>query len=108
MGRGLIWAAGLLVAAFLLAPILAILPLSFSAGSFLFYPLPGVSLRWYRDFFGSDFWLPALWNSLLIGERGGGAGHACSACRRPSGCGGCAVRRGRWCWGWCWRRWWCR
>jgi putative spermidine/putrescine transport system permease protein len=70
--RGAVWAAGLLVAAFLLAPILAILPLSFSAGSFLHYPLPGVSLRWYRDFFGSDFWLPAVWNSLVIGGAAAG------------------------------------
>jgi putative spermidine/putrescine transport system permease protein len=67
MTRGLLWVCGLLVAAFLLAPILAILPLSFSAGSFLLYPLPGVSLRWYRDVFASDFWLPAMWNSLVIG-----------------------------------------
>lgn len=67
MARGALWVAGVLVAAFLLAPILAILPLSFSAGSFLFYPLPGLSLRWYADFFASDFWLPALWNSLVIG-----------------------------------------
>jgi len=67
MARGLLWVFGGLVAVFLMAPILAILPLSFSSGSFLFYPLPGLSLRWYRDFFTSDFWLPALWNSLLIG-----------------------------------------
>lgn len=67
MARGLTWGAGVLAALFLLAPIVAILPLSFSAGSFLLYPLPGVSLRWYRDFFASDFWLPALWNSLLVG-----------------------------------------
>lgn len=67
MARGLLWATGVLVALFLLAPIVAILPLSFSAGSFLFYPLPGLSLRWYQDFFASDFWLPALWNSLVIG-----------------------------------------
>ncbi|MFN3450364.1 MAG: ABC transporter permease [Roseococcus sp.] len=67
MARAALWAAGVLVALFLLAPILAILPLSFSAGSFLFYPLPGLSLRWYADFFASDFWLPALWNSLVIG-----------------------------------------
>ncbi len=68
MARGALWVAAVLVALFLLAPIIAILPLSFSAGSFLFYPLPGFSLRWYRDFFGSDFWLPALWNSLIIGS----------------------------------------
>ena len=67
MGRAILWAAGVLVAIFLLAPIVAIVPLSFSAGSFLFYPLPGLSLRWYQDFFSSDFWLPAVWNSLGIG-----------------------------------------
>jgi putative spermidine/putrescine transport system permease protein len=67
MGRALLWGAGVLAALFLVAPIAAILPLSFSSGSFLLYPLPGVSLRWYRDFFASDFWLPALWNSLVIG-----------------------------------------
>lgn len=68
MARGILWAAGLLVAFFLLAPIAAILPLSFSAGSFLFYPLPGLSLRWYEDFFASPFWLPAFWNSMGIGS----------------------------------------
>lgn len=67
MGRAALWVAGVLVALFLLAPIVAILPLSVSSGSFLFYPLPGLSLRWYRDFVTSDFWLPAVWNSLVIG-----------------------------------------
>ena len=56
-----------LVCVFLVAPILAIVPLSFSSGSFLHYPLPGFSLRWYAEFFSSQFWLPALWNSVLIG-----------------------------------------
>ena len=56
-----------LVLLFLVAPIAAIVPLSFSAGSFLHYPLPGLSLRWYRDFFTSDFWLPTVWNSAVIG-----------------------------------------
>lgn len=55
-----------LVCVFLVAPILAIVPLSFSAGSFLYYPLPGLSLRWYQDFFSSQFWLPAVWNSVFI------------------------------------------
>lgn len=56
-----------LVLLFLIAPIVAIVPLSFSAGSFLHYPLPGLSLRWYAEFFSSQFWLPSLWNSLFIG-----------------------------------------
>ncbi|MXP62524.1 ABC transporter permease [Roseomonas sp. M0104] len=65
--RILLWAFGLLALLFLVAPVLAVLPLSFSAGSFLSYPLPGLSLRWYADFWTSSFWLPALWNSLRIG-----------------------------------------
>ena len=65
--RLVLWVFGLLVMLFLLGPLLAIVPLSFSAGSFLTYPLPGLSLRWYADFFTSDFWMPALRNSLVIG-----------------------------------------
>jgi putative spermidine/putrescine transport system permease protein len=52
---------------FLVAPILTIVPLSFSSGSFFYYPLPGLSLRWYQDFFTSSFWLSSLKNSLVIG-----------------------------------------
>jgi putative spermidine/putrescine transport system permease protein len=52
---------------FLVAPILTIVPLSFSSGSFFHYPLPGFSLRWYQDFFTSSFWLPSLKNSLIVG-----------------------------------------
>jgi putative spermidine/putrescine transport system permease protein len=56
-----------LVLAFLVAPILIIVPLSFSSGSFFYYPLPGFSLRWYEDFFTSSFWLPSVRNSLVVG-----------------------------------------
>ncbi len=56
-----------LVLVFLVAPIVIIVPLSFSSGSFFYYPLPGFSLRWYEDFFRSSFWLPSEWNSLLVG-----------------------------------------
>ena len=55
------------VLVFLVAPILTIVPLSFSSGSFFYYPLPGLSLRWYEDFFTSAFWLSSLKNSLIIG-----------------------------------------
>ena len=56
-----------IVLVFLVAPILIIVPLSFSSGSFFYYPLPGFSLRWYQDFFTSSFWLPSVWNSLIVG-----------------------------------------
>ena len=56
-----------LVLFFLVAPILIIVPLSFSSGSFFHYPLPGFSLRWYHDFFTSTFWLPSVVNSVIVG-----------------------------------------
>ncbi|GLR96800.1 MULTISPECIES: ABC transporter permease [Bradyrhizobium] len=53
-----------LVFVFLIAPILAIMPLSFSSGSYLTYPLPGLSLRWYDDFISSPRWMNSLKNSV--------------------------------------------
>ncbi len=61
----LAWCAAVL--AFLLVPIAAIVPLSFSSGSFLTYPLPGLSLRWYAEVLGGGKWLVALGNSLFVG-----------------------------------------
>jgi putative spermidine/putrescine transport system permease protein len=55
------------VLVFLLAPIAAIVPLSFSSGSFLTYPLPGLSLRWYQEVLTHGPWMKALGNSLFIG-----------------------------------------
>ena len=51
---------------FLVAPILAIVPLSFNAEPFLTYPMPGFSLRWYGEFFDSAVWQLALRNSLIV------------------------------------------
>lgn len=67
LGWGLVLLCGA-VFAFLLLPVLAVIPLSFNTGSFLTYPMTGFSLRWYEDFFTSPRWLPALWNSLLVGS----------------------------------------
>lgn len=51
---------------FLVLPILVIVPLSFSDSSFLSYPMPGVSLRWYQNLFQSDEWMRAAQNSFII------------------------------------------
>jgi len=56
-----------LVLLFLLLPIAAIIPLSFSSGSLLVYPLPGLSLRWYQEVFTSPVWMRGVTNSLAIG-----------------------------------------
>jgi putative spermidine/putrescine transport system permease protein len=62
-----------LVFAFLIAPILVIIPLSFNAEPyFIFTPKmlsldpAGFSLRWYTDFFGSSEWNLAVGNSFII------------------------------------------
>lgn len=63
-----LWAVASLVLFFLVAPIIAIMPLSFSSSSFLTYPLPGLSLQWYQVFIDSPRWMSALKNSLFIGS----------------------------------------
>jgi putative spermidine/putrescine transport system permease protein len=60
-------AVAVAVFAFLTLPILAIVPLSFTSGVELVYPLPGWSLRWYHDFFTRPEWLGSIRNSLFIG-----------------------------------------
>lgn len=66
IGRAVLCMYGALVLAFLVLPIVAVIPLSFNAGSFLSYPLAGVSLRWYAHLIGGGGWLEAFRNSLLV------------------------------------------
>ena len=51
---------------FLVGPIVVIVPISFSSGSFLSYPLPGLSLRWYETVVEPFPWMFALENSLIV------------------------------------------
>jgi putative spermidine/putrescine transport system permease protein len=55
-----------LILLFLIAPILVIMPLSFNAEPYFTYPMPGISTRWYEDFFTSDRWQLALQNSVFV------------------------------------------
>ena len=55
------------VFAFLIVPILVIIPLSFNAEPYFTYPMPGFSLRWYEEFFTSPQWLLGLQNSIVVG-----------------------------------------
>jgi putative spermidine/putrescine transport system permease protein len=52
---------------FLIAPVLVVLPLSFTAGQMLVFPLPGWSTQWYAEFFTNPLWTDALRNSVVIG-----------------------------------------
>lgn len=55
-----------LVLLFLIAPILAIMPLSFNSETFFSYPMPGYSLKWYEDFFFNERWSSALKMSFIV------------------------------------------
>lgn len=54
------------VLVYLLLPVLVVIPLSFSESSFLSYPIPGWSLKWYRNLFTSDDWARAAKNSFIV------------------------------------------
>lgn len=71
-GSGMAWrvfgaAFAVLVLLFLMLPILAIVPLSVNGGSFLHYPLQGVSTRWYIDMVENGRWMTGLRNSFIVG-----------------------------------------
>ena len=55
-----------LILLFLMLPILVIIPLSFSDSSFLSYPMPGLSLRWYDNLLHSEEWMRAARNSFIV------------------------------------------
>jgi ABC-type spermidine/putrescine transport system permease subunit II len=66
MARALAWALLVLVCLFLFAPMLVVVPLSFSASEFLQFPPPSYTIRWYERFFADASWLNALWRSAKI------------------------------------------
>ena len=51
---------------FLLGPIIIIIPISFSSSSFLSYPLPGLSTRWYEAVLEPFPWMFAVENSIIV------------------------------------------
>lgn len=66
LARILLWVACGLILIFLVMPIFAIIPLSFNAEPFFTYPMPGFSLRWYREFLTSPDWNTATYNSIVV------------------------------------------
>lgn len=56
----------LFIIVFIAIPIVINLTMSFSDAAMIRFPITGWSLRWYRDFFGSEQWTTALVNSIVI------------------------------------------
>ncbi len=66
LAAGALWAASLLVIAFLCLPSLFVIPVSFTGGRFIEFPPQGLSLRWYATYLGSPGWVDATIRSLLV------------------------------------------
>jgi len=58
-----------LVLAFLVLPILAVVPASFNKATFIYLPPKETSLRWYDSFFADTEWMTTLVNSLDVAVR---------------------------------------
>lgn len=65
--RVMLWLLSLAVLFFLVSPLLAIIPLSLTSSSFLQYPIPSYSFRWYEDFLFNPEWTLAFRNTLIVG-----------------------------------------
>lgn len=55
------------ILAFLLAPLVIMVPISLTSGTMLTLPVPGWSLQWYEVIFTDTRWTVALVNSLIVG-----------------------------------------
>jgi putative spermidine/putrescine transport system permease protein len=51
---------------FLISPIIVIMPLSFNSESYFTYPMPGLSLKWYGEFFTNPRWIDSVVMSLQV------------------------------------------
>ena len=55
------------ISVFLIAPLLVVIPMSFSDSTLMQFPPQRFSLRWYEVYFGSRAWIDATWMSLKAG-----------------------------------------
>lgn len=65
--RAALWAFCALVGLWLVAPVLIVVPLSFTDKPSLVFPPTGWSTRWYANFFGDPRWTGAFVNSVKVG-----------------------------------------
>ncbi|KXO75868.1 ABC transporter permease [Brucella anthropi] len=66
MSRFIFWTSTLLALAFLVIPLVLIMPLAFNESSFLTYPMEGFSLKWFHEVFAQDQWARSFLNSLKV------------------------------------------
>lgn len=66
-GRCLVLGAGWLIIAYLVLPMLVVFPVSLTDRYYLSLPQDQISFEHYGNFFTSDEWLSATWQSFAIG-----------------------------------------
>lgn len=57
---------GILVVLFIAAPLVIVVPMSFSTAQSLQFPPPGWGLAYYQAYFSDAGWLRSTWNSIVI------------------------------------------
>jgi putative spermidine/putrescine transport system permease protein len=65
-GWAVLWAAVVLVLAFLCLPSFFVIPVSFTSGSFIQFPPEGFSWRWYDTYLSSPNWIGATIRSFVV------------------------------------------
>ena len=66
LGVGMLWVIVILIIAFLCVPSLFVIPVSFTAGTFIQFPPQGFSLRWYETYLTSPGWVDATIRSFIV------------------------------------------
>lgn len=67
IGNAVLWAFSGLMLAFLLLPILIVIPISLTGAEHIEFPPSSISLRWYEVFFTDPQWIGATLRSLRVG-----------------------------------------
>ena len=55
------------VVVYLLFPVIVVVTISLSSGTYLNFPPPGLSLQWYRKMVHDPEWLSAFWVTIKVG-----------------------------------------
>ena len=66
LARAALWGIVLLILIFLVAPSFFVIPVSFTADSFISFPPKGFSLRWFLVYLGSPGWISATIRSIVV------------------------------------------
>lgn len=66
VGTAFVTAVGALVVTVLIAPLVVVIIISFSRASYLTFPPPGYSFRWYATFVNDSKWMEAFTTSVSV------------------------------------------